>query len=461
MDAIVNAMRDVWTRDAVLGAILARLDIQHVHGEHAAAATMKTNGRELIINDDWTAQLTRNQIGLVLAHEALHVARGHNVRRGTTNKELWNKAADAAINHELRGWPAYDFAISNGTTAEGLGLPAGKDARAYATLLLAVEQQKQSGNGEEGNNGTDGSRGGADSTTGQGAEGGEKNGERTDDGQISPEKVEEMEGDTTVERSTTSENSPTTGEDSEDGKREGSDGADDCRTVLGMPENDVEDHPEPNAARAAGEQEMMVMQAIEAAAQCGPLPSWAQELRAVLTAAPQLNWKVLLRQWLLRRARVRRTFERPSRRQAMMRHDLIQPGRGGRKVGKVAVLVDVSGSMYEHKDKLDQAVGEIASLIAVMPDTEVRVIQWDTSVKKVDDFHGSGPKPNVEWKWTGGGGTRIEAALKAAKEWRADVQVIWTDGEIWQLPDRMEVPTLWCVTKPSPMNKKLGETVLV
>ena len=461
---IINAMRDVWARDPVLGAILTRLDVRHVSGEDAIAEcpTMKTNGRALVINDDWAGKLTRNQLGLVLAHEALHVARGHNVRRGTFDHDTWNRAADAAINHELRGWPAYEFAENHGTTARKLGLPEGQDAQTYATALKA----RATGQQQEDDDGTDGTGRGADSETDEaekGTETADGEGANGSEDQTSPETPLgndpgiEPENDEDAPRNVVIPKTGTyTGGDPDDVPR----GVYDVPrgTPAGMPEDDVQDHPEPNTARAQAEQENMILQAIETASACGSLPGWAEELRVRITAAPKLNWRVLLRQWLTRRARVRRSFERPSRRAAMMKSPLIQPGRGGRKIGKLAFLVDVSGSMYVYQDKLDQAVAEIATLIETMPDTDVRVIQWDVGVRSVADFHGTAPK--TEWKWTGRGGTYIVPALQAAKEWQADVQVIWTDGE-FGFPERVEVPTLWCLTRPTMVGRHLGEALMV
>ncbi len=466
---IINAMRDVWARDPVLGAILTRLDVRHVSGEDAITEcpTMKTNGRALVINDDWAGKLTRNQLGLVLAHEALHVARGHNVRRGSFAHDLWNRAADAAINHELRGWPSYEFAVEHGTTATGLGLPEGQDAASYASALKTREQQKQeTQKKKEDGDGTDGAGGGADSEADEaekGTEAAEREG--ADGGEDSPTPEAPLGDDPGIEPEN-DEDAPTNDKDPETGTYTGSDPDDVSRgicddprgTPAGMPEDDVQDHPEPNTARAQAEQENMILQAIETASAYGSLPGWAEELRVQITAAPKLNWKVLLRQWLTRRARVRRSFERPSRRAAMMKSPLIQPGRGGRKIGKLAFLVDVSGSMYVYQDKLDQAVAEIATLVETMPDTEVRVIQWDTDVRATADFHGNAPK--TEWKWTGRGGTVITPALQAAKEWQADVQVIWTDGE-FGFPERVEVPTLWCLTRPTMVGRHLGEALMV
>lgn len=60
--------------------------------------TAATDGRNLLINPTFFADLTPNErIGL-LAHEVLHVALDHMHRRGDRDPKLWNIAADYVIN---------------------------------------------------------------------------------------------------------------------------------------------------------------------------------------------------------------------------------------------------------------------------------------------------------------------------------------------------------------------------
>jgi predicted metal-dependent peptidase len=415
---LADSMNDLWTRDAVLGALIARMEIVHVEGNENTN-TIATNGKQLFINDAWASKLTRNQMTIVLAHEALHPARGHTLRRLTNDQEIHNKAADAAINHELRGWPAYDWVEKTSCIASKLGMDEGQ---AYEVYVKALEQKDEPDAGKENSDDeTDENKSGKSQEDGQ------------DDGQDEAGKTQETDsGDT-------------------DGLDE------DGNPTMG---GDVLDDPEPDKAKAEQEQEQQMMEAISIAEEAGDLPGWAQELKAKLTAKPTLNWKTLLRQWLLQRAKIRRSFERPSRRQAVLGGDLIRPGRGGRKVGKVAFLADVSGSMWAYQEKLDQAIGEIIGLAKAMPDTEIRVIQWDAAVIKITDIKGDAEKKTMDWNWQGGGGTIIEPALKAAKEWRAEVQVVWTDGE-FSMPEKMLTPTLWCVVSGQEISKKLGSTIQI
>ncbi|MGH9438670.1 MAG: vWA domain-containing protein, partial [Terriglobia bacterium] len=74
-------------------------------------STMATDGSRIVYNPAFVDGLSAAELEGVLAHEVLHCALGHQCRRGGRDPELWNRAADFAINPLL---------VANGFT-----LPAG------------------------------------------------------------------------------------------------------------------------------------------------------------------------------------------------------------------------------------------------------------------------------------------------------------------------------------------------
>src|ERR1700741_2673569 len=60
--------------------------------------TMAINGRGIMYNPEFVKGLTAAELEAVVAHETLHCALGHHCRRGERDPELWNEAADLAIN---------------------------------------------------------------------------------------------------------------------------------------------------------------------------------------------------------------------------------------------------------------------------------------------------------------------------------------------------------------------------
>ena len=64
---------------------------------------MATDGRRIVYNPAFVEGLKPAELERVLAHEVLHCALAHDCRRGQREPELWNEAADYAVNPILLG----------------------------------------------------------------------------------------------------------------------------------------------------------------------------------------------------------------------------------------------------------------------------------------------------------------------------------------------------------------------
>ena len=64
---------------------------------------MATDGSRIVYNPAFVDELKPAELEGTLAHEVLHCALGHQCRRGERDPELWNVAADFAINPILIG----------------------------------------------------------------------------------------------------------------------------------------------------------------------------------------------------------------------------------------------------------------------------------------------------------------------------------------------------------------------
>jgi predicted metal-dependent peptidase len=60
--------------------------------------TMATDGSRIVYNPAFLDELNPAELEGTLAHEVLHCALAHQCRRGNRDPELWNEAADLAIN---------------------------------------------------------------------------------------------------------------------------------------------------------------------------------------------------------------------------------------------------------------------------------------------------------------------------------------------------------------------------
>ena len=63
--------------------------------------TMATDGKRLYVHGPFVEGLNKQELIFVLAHEVMHNALQHHIRRQTRDPKLWNIAADYCINGEL------------------------------------------------------------------------------------------------------------------------------------------------------------------------------------------------------------------------------------------------------------------------------------------------------------------------------------------------------------------------
>ena len=96
---------------AIMRRVRARLVTEHpffgdiaLHLElkaDPACRDMWTDGRTLGFNPLYATTIREEKLAGAQAHEVLHLAFGHHVRRKKREKRLWNRACDLAINSVL------------------------------------------------------------------------------------------------------------------------------------------------------------------------------------------------------------------------------------------------------------------------------------------------------------------------------------------------------------------------
>ena len=82
--------------------LLFNLDIVQVDDKYAnEIPTMATDAKRILYNKDFVKKLKESEVIFVLIHEVLHCANFHFTRIGDRDKDLWNEAADYAINIQI------------------------------------------------------------------------------------------------------------------------------------------------------------------------------------------------------------------------------------------------------------------------------------------------------------------------------------------------------------------------
>ncbi len=388
----------------------------------------------------WSAKfiagLSADELAAVLVHEAMHVALKHGERGAAmgvvpdptptppdgldlfTRARLWNRAADACINEEIRKFATLPK-INGGSCVfpETLGQPEGLPTEErFRRLLEEQKKQPKSGNGGQGSKGK---------KAGEGAAAGHCGG--------------------CAQRPLPGEPTP--------GKGKGKDGEAEGRSEAEM-----------ERMRRATAEAVKEFSSKNRGNVPGSLERWADEM---LKPA-----KVPWRQKLARTVRnsvayrpgaVDFTWSRVSRRQAGIGWGAGRPVVPATHAPqpKVGVLIDTSGSMGE--DTLAAALSEVSGVLDAVG-ANVTVAVCDAAM------HGMREVRTVQEAaklLKGGGGTDMTPGMRAFADKRPsppDVLVILTDGYIgdgYMQPEPQNMKVVWVVIGSEEMPCPYGERVFI
>lgn len=390
-----------------------------------------TNGKLIKFNPDFVNGLTPAQADGFLVHEVCHVAFLHPYRMGARDPERSNISMDLAINGVLLD---SGFQLPDGGCVAGKGeyghLPSGLSFEEYYAILSErpkePEDDQQEQDDEEDGGGSE-----DDDSDDEGSTQDEPDDEDGDGDQDEP-----SDGSDDQQEGKGGDGEPDEPDESSegDGGGDGGAGPSDPGGCGG-----VEPPPNPAEARQGeAEARTAVLMAGEAAKGRGDVGAG---LRGLIGAAakPPVDWRDVLREFVSQKARDGRSWCRVSRRH--IASGLYMPGRFSRKLGKVAVLVDTSGSTQPYLAAFGAALDDILSEF----DCEAVVAYHDVPVQKVSEWE-PGDEP-FELENIGGGGTSHVPVF----DWLAKLTdeptcvVAFTDG-FTTLPDRFpEIPLLWAI----------------
>jgi predicted metal-dependent peptidase len=298
----------------------------------------------LFYNPDFVETLNAATLAGTLAHEVMHPALHHHVRRSGRDPKRWNVACDFAINPLL--------------VDAGLSLPDGvlidnrfrgmSSEQIYNLLESESETKQDSGNK------------GQDEESGR-----EKSKDNVSDGGDSSEP-----------------SAPVT------------DGG--IGQVLDAP---LPDEVTPTIEEQAREWDVAVNQATTVARQAGKLPAG---LHRILEGAAEasVDWREMLRRLWSDTIPADYSWMRPNRRHVWA--GLYLPGVIREGVGEIAIAVDCSGSVNARQLRLFEA--EVRSILEGQRPQRVHVLYFDSEVQKVETYAFGQP---VHLNPVGGGGTEF------------------------------------------------------
>ena len=370
--------------------------------------TMATDGCRIVYSPAFVDELKPAELEGTLAHEVLHCALGHQCRRGERDPELWNQAADFAINPILLG--------------NGLTLPAGalidpafanlSAEEIYARLLRKSgegsppEQAQQQANA-----------GGGVANSPQETQGAGPSNPRSDPSRQS----------VSCQGSGTTSETPGRISMRPGGFGDVWDGTDEHGQMASPAEKRRQEHEWSIAAE----------QALRSAKACGHEPAGLERPLSESRQSQQ-DWRVILRDFVAATTPSDYRWTPPNHR--YIASGLYLPSVERRGLGEVVIVVDTSGSIGTHE--LEQFAAEISAISEEAKPEAIHVVYCDAAVQCAQQF---GPSEPVRLEPKGGGGTDFRPAFEwVAKNDIAAVCLIYlTDLCCNSYPEAPEYPVLW------------------
>ena len=383
----------------------------------ANVPTMITNGTRIAYNPAFVDGLTPAELEGVLAHEVLHCALGHHGRRGTREPELWNKAADFAIN---------PIVLKN-----GLALPEGVLIDPSFDNLSAEEiyarLNRNGGGSSDSPQQPQQPNGGAGTSSGQPSSPADGNGNTPQGSQGSQPPPTQPAPDQPPN------NSQATGQ--------GSSASQPRSGGFGEVEDPIDENGNPASeaekSRQQHEWSISAEQAARMAKSCGHEPAdieWPLQQSRQSTQ----DWRSILRAFVAATTPSDYRWSPPNRRYIASGLYLPSVQRSG--IGEIVIGVDTSGSIGIAE--LEQFAGEISAISDEAKPERIHVVYCDAAVQETQQFEPSEP---ISLTPKGGGGTDFRPVFEWARE--NDILpaclIYLTDLCCQSYPDVPEYPVLW------------------
>jgi predicted metal-dependent peptidase len=170
-----------------------------------------------------------------------------------------------------------------------------------------------------------------------------------------------------------------------------------------------------------------------------------REITDALT--PKVDWREALREFVTSfcQERDEATWRRPSRR--WIGQDVYMPSMIGESVGRLAVCIDMSGSIGT--EEVGQFLGEVKAICETVRPEGIDLLYWDTQVCQHETYEQSQLDQLVaSTKPKGGGGTDPQCIpdYLLDKKLKPECAVILTDGYVSSWGEGWPCPTLWGIT---------------
>jgi predicted metal-dependent peptidase len=382
--------------------------------EKPSISTCGVDGEKLYYNKDFIDKLNVDMCKSVLAHEVMHVACLHHLRRGNRDFNLWNKACDYAINGVLKdaGFKMPDNVLYSS---------AFKDMNAEKIYDILQQQQSKNKKDKKGQQQQQ-------QQTGSGQNDSDGNNDDDDNGN----------------------NNGNNNQNKEENRDESNDNIPDNSPAAWGKVLDADCKSESERKQQEAETLQKVITAVSVGKKAGFVPgNIERQIDEALN--PKVDWREQLRFIVSTLTRNDYSWRMPSQRylcQGIYLPKLESPQTGG-----IVLAVDTSCSIDEIQ--LNEFAGEIRA-IAELTNDPVTVIYCDSKIAGIEELTDEPLHPK------GGGGTDVRPVFKHVNNNMQECKVLiyFTDGEFYeQPPAEPDYQVIWAITDNSNFTSEFGTII--
>lgn len=398
--------------------------------------TIATDGSALMFNREFIKAASSAELQYVCARLALASGLQHHLRMEGREKDRWNVASVMTTNSVLQ---RAGFSIPEGA-------PIGDRWQTVEQVYADLPESPDTGEGQgdsvpQGGSGSQGGGGGqgeGDQASGDGG-GGQSDQQENQDDQQRPEGGD-GQGDQEQDK----------GDDNEEQQPEQEPEKPQEETKPEIPDYNgggaVVDPQLTGADREHSKNELKA--ALRGAERNDPTLGVGEEtgnelreLRAILE--PKADWKELLRRWFNQVQSYDYSWARPNRRfvaQGIYLPSSVPSDLDG--LGSMVILIDASGSMP--RDRLNEALSELASITEELEPEKIHVIVHDSSIDEYLELERGDDLNDLDVN--AGGGTRIASSAEKVAEIANDEEVacaVWFTDLLFEQGDVAEAHKAW------------------
>ncbi len=405
-------------------------------------ANLWTDGKTLAFNPHFIAVLSEEQLQAAQAHEILHIACNHHLRRKGRDEKLWNRACDYAINSLLL---EAGFSLSEAYFEHDSQYDEKSVDEIYTLLAKMTDHEVHGGAqealvSEQSDASTDNaiSASADDASENEGQEHQEKKaqGQKKDD-------VEDQEDDLVQTKGNAASDTL-----SEDGK-------------AGEFFGEIRDHPliaqqsKENERKAEEEALIQLSQAMHSAEGHGDIPLGLLRLYHT-RIRPKLDWQSLLHRFVENCFDGDYSWSMPNRR--YISQDIYLPSRLEPRIPIIALAIDASGSV--DAQMLSVFCTELENILESY-DTTLFIMYHDTVVQKHDQY--TRVDRPLRLMVHGAGGTSYKDIPNyLEKEYVYPACLLWfTDFECADFPQEPDYPVLWIASKKIEQMPPFGQVISI